>query len=455
METHSCDVLVLGAGPGGAAAALAAARGGADVTIVDSRGEVGGNGAYSTGYIAFADIPLQREHGIDDSPEALLADMCAEVERQRARFDPEFDVDLARLFAEESRNAYSFLDDLGFEFGRFIPRPRQHTVDRMTVVVNPAQFGDTLAAELETAGVDLQRYQRVTELIRTGGEVIGATVSQKGKEERTLCARRGVIVALGGYQASAELRAKYQPTQDPRSPYPGLDNVKGDGHVLMEAIGAELVNMHMIPQLVRMPSRFLEEVIAVNGWGERFEDETGPYDERLERFLEQPEQIGYYIGDSVGLERVAQLVAEAPQRAKWFPTMEAVARAIGCEVDVLLGTMGRWNATVESGAERDPDFGRVIFPEPRHGISTPPFGVIPMVPGIAGSVGGARVGLDMGVLDCDGARIPGLYAVGDCVGTVNPATGLGGIHLSTAVTLGLVAGRAAAIAPALRAGNLS
>ena len=66
-----------------------------------------------------------------------------------------------------------------------------------------------------------------------------------------------------------------------------------------------------------------------------------------------------------------------------------------------------------------------------------------MVVGINFPAGGFRVSPRMEVADVHGRVIPGLFAVGDCVGGVNPAVGLGGIHISSALTLGRVAGRAA------------
>ncbi len=67
-----------------------------------------------------------------------------------------------------------------------------------------------------------------------------------------------------------------------------------------------------------------------------------------------------------------------------------------------------------------------------------------MVLGVNFPVGGFRTTDDMVVVEVFGAPIPGLYAAGDTAGGVNPCLGLGGIHISSAFTLGFVAGRAAA-----------
>ena len=66
-RVNSYDVVVVGAGPAGLAAASAAAERGASVALIEALDRVGGNATVSTGYIAFVDVPFQREHGIRDS----------------------------------------------------------------------------------------------------------------------------------------------------------------------------------------------------------------------------------------------------------------------------------------------------------------------------------------------------------------------------------------------------
>lgn len=445
-STVSADVAVLGAGPSGLTAAHSAALAGADVVLIDATGAPGGNAAFSSGYMAFAGTSLQRQQGIDDSPELFLQDMIDEAERKRADFDPHFNLPVARRFAERSAEAFDYLCGLGFSFGRFVPRPYQHSASRMLSLRDATEFNTVFAKAIEAAKVRTMFWSRARDLLREGDVIRGVRVSGRSGRDFEVRAER-TIVCTGGYQASAELRARYQPRFDPQAPYQGLDTIIGDGQMMMERAGGELVNMHVVPELVKISSRLVEECIAVNESGQRFCDEAGPYSERVAALRRQAGGMGYFLFDEITRQRLPQLIADLPGTARQAATIREVARLIGAPADVLESTVARWNSVVESGADRDPEFGRVVFPDPRLGIRQPPFSVVRMKVGTDISAGGALVRPDLEVLRADGTPVPGLYAAGDCCGAVNAAAGLGGIHLASAVTLARVAVQAAVGAP--------
>lgn len=443
-NTINTDVLVLGAGPSGLFAANEAALAGASVLLVDATGELGGNAPFSSGYMAFACTSLQREHGIVDTPEAFLDDMILEVERKRELFNPELGIDVARRYAQESGAAFEYMVELGFRFGRLVSHPLLHRTDRRVTMLDRSQFHGIFSERFTTLEVTLMLRTRALGLVFAGGVVSGARLESSKGEQSEVHASSGVVVTTGGYQAGAEMRRRYQPNLDPNSPHMGLDTAVGDGQSMLEAQGGDLVNMNMVNELVQVASSLVEECIAVNEAGERFHDEAGPLDERVLALRRQPGAIAYFLCDARTAERRAQLLAEMPGRAKHLDSLGEVARAIGAPADALVETVQRWNATVEGGATVDPEFGRVVFPDPRIGIRTPPFTVTPMVVGTGVSGGGARVSTDMEVLRTDGSSIANVFAAGDCNGLINSALGLGGIHLGSAVTLGRVAGQSAA-----------
>jgi succinate dehydrogenase/fumarate reductase flavoprotein subunit len=185
----------------------------------------------------------------------------------------------------------------------------------------------------------------------------------------------------------------------------------------------------------------VEESIAVNVQGLRFHDEAGPYDDRVAALRAQTDQLAWYVFDEAVARRKSQLVDEMPDAAVCAPTLEALAADLGCDPSGLVAAVRDWNETVASGVDVDPAFGRVIFPDPRIGIVEPPFHASRMVVGINFPAGGFRVTLDSQVIDVFGDPIPGLFAVGDCVGGISPTIGLGGMKISAALTLGRIAGR--------------
>ena len=438
METF--DVVVVGGGPGGSAAALVAARSGASVVLLEADKQLGGNAARSTGYLAFADFDMQASNGADDSPEDFLADMQAEIDRQKHRYGLIFDADLARRYAEDSATTYQELIELGFRFDRFLPRPVQHTVDRMVSVADTAMFTTCFESALADAGVDVRYRTRAVRLLQDDDRITGVSTDTA----RQFDAANGVILAAGGYQANPDLRSRFQPEAQASTPYLGTELCRGDGHIMGLAVGGDLINMTMIPPLIMVGSALVEDSIAVNQQGHRFHDEAGPYDDRVAALEAQPGQQAWYMFDNRIAEAKAQLVDEMPEPAVSGATPAELAAVIGCDADSLAHTLDRWNQTVVSGTDRDPEFGRVIFGHPRTGVVEPPLWAAPMVVGINFPAGGFRVNADMQVLDVFGDPIVGLYAVGDCVGGVSPAIGLGGVKITAALTLGRIAGRVAA-----------
>jgi len=441
--TGTADVIVVGAGPGGCAAALEAAAEGASVILFEADTVVGGNAARSTGYVAFADHAMQHDAGIVDGVDAFVADMEAEVDRQSGRYGLVFDREQARRFAEESADTHAWLIGLGFRFNRFISRPLQHSVDRMIDVESTSMFTSCFADALATARVDVRTGVRARRLVTdpstgAGGPRVVGVETTIGRFD----ARRGVVLAAGGYQANPELRARYQPQARSVTPYLGTDHDRGDGHLMGHAVGGDLVNMGMIPPLVMVASALVEESVAVNIAGCRFHDEAGPYDERVEALRAQDGGRAWFVFDDRTMRRRRQLVDEMPAFPQSAGTLADLAEAIGVSDEALQASVERWNATVDSGTERDPDFGRVIFPDPRRGIVEPPFHAVPMVEGINFPCGGLRVTGDMAVVDVFGRPIPGLFAVGDCAGGLSCTIGLGGMRIAGALVQGRIAGRA-------------
>ncbi len=439
-QVMTADVVVVGGGVGGCAAALEASIAGADVLLLEASDAVGGNAARSTGYLAFAGTKMQRNEGIEDTAADFVRDMLAEIDRQRDRYGVVFDEELAWRFAEASATTYEFLVELGVEFTRFIPRPAQHSIDRMIGTKDVTAFRTAFARALDDRGVRRLMHVRGRTLIQEGDRIVG--LAADGPDGPiTIRARNAVILSAGGYQANAEMRRRYQPGRLADTPYLGVSTDRGDGHAMGSAVGGDLINMTMVPSLIMVASAFVEDAIAVDRTGQRFHDEAGPYDARVDALEAREGHVAHYIYDTRTHTDKALLIDQMPEPAVSAPTLTELGELIGCDPEQLERTVEEWNVAVQEG--EDARHGRVVMPRSATGIIEAPYWAVPMVVGINFPAGGFRVTTDLEVVDVFGRTIPGLFAVGDCVGGVSPAIGLGGLKITPAVTFGRIAGRVA------------
>ncbi len=444
-ERRDTDVAVLGTGTAGMAAISAAALAGADVVAVEAGDDIGGNAVRSTGYIVFVGSDRQRAAGLDDDEATFLADARALVGAAGSSFGIEWDEDVARVFARESVRTERFLAARGVRFRRFVSRPSVSTVDRLAAVEDPAMLGQAFRADFVRPNVRTFFRTVAERLVTDGRRVTGVRAHDADTgAEYVIRARRGVVLATGGYQANAGLRRRYQTASAAASPYLGLDTCRGAGHLMGQAVGGDLINMTALPPLVMVSSSLVEDAIAVNSRGERFHDEAGPTDERVRRLRAQPGRRAWYVlDDEVAAER-AGLIGEMPEPAVRSDSLAGLAERIGVPAAALEDTVAGWNAFLDTGAASDPATGRVVLPPGRRRCVRAPFAAVAMVEGVNFPWGGFRTTPGMQVVDVFGDAIPGLYAAGDCAGGLNACAEMGGIHLGGGFTLGRVAGQSAA-----------
>ena len=418
------------------ATALEASKNGASVLLLEADTLLGGNAARSTGYLAFQGFEMQHREGLDDNAEIFFKDMVNEIKRQEETYGIEFDAELAKVFAKESATTYDWLVELGFEFNRFLPRPLQHSVNRMVDVTDTSMFTKVFSDVLEKNNVDVRTSTRARRLLLEESCIVGV---QTDKE--SFRANMGVVLAAGGYQANSSLRKKYQPEHMATTPYLGTHHDVGDGHIMGQEVGGELINMTMIPPLIMVGSALVEDSIAVNTLGRRFHDEAGPYDYRVQELNKQPNKTAYYIYDNQTYLKKRQLINEMPQTPSSANSLTELAQTIGSDHKALEEAVTRWNDFLTSSEKKDPDFGRVILPAERRAILEPPYFASKMITGINFPAGGFRVNADLQVLNVYGEPIPKLFAVGDCSGGLGPVIGMGGMRITPALTLGRVVGR--------------
>ncbi len=530
------DVVIIGAGASGLAAAIAAHDAGAQVRLFDKSTTVGGTAAISGGVVwAPANAHMPRADRDDDRAAA------------RAYFhalSDDLDDDVLAAFIDGAGEAIAFLEsatplrfavlegypdyyldrpgarpdggraldtDL-FDFGRlgswgdrvFTSGPVQRLMLRETPL-----GGATTLPSMETFQARIQNDQRgfgqalvgallagcldrgieptlgapVRRLLVDDGTVVGIEFVLNGNAHR-LMARRGVILATGGFEWNAELTRTFLrgPLTHPASP----PMATGDGLKLAQRVGAGLGNMtsawwaptitpggetwpdgspRSAPVLIE---RTLPGSLMVNRRGRRFCNEATNYSALGGAFQQfDPNTYdwanlpAWLIFDADYKSRYAVGPAPpGPETPDWIvsaASLSALAGLIGCDAAGLEASVARFNGHAAVG--QDPDFGRgesaydtFYGDRSRPGAAgtlgpllTAPFYAVPIHMGALGTNGGVRTDACGRALDPDGAVIDGLYAAGNVMAapTGSVYAGAGGT-LGPALTFGVISGRHAA-----------
>jgi 3-oxosteroid 1-dehydrogenase len=326
----------------------------------------------------------------------------------------------------------------------------------------------------------------LVELCRDGDRVTGVRVRQ-GRAEEELRARRGVVLASGGFEHNAAMRSRYQRAPIGTEWTTGAAENTGDGIEAGHRAGAALDLMDdawwgpSIPltggPYFCLSERTLPGCIMVNGAGERFVNEAAPYVDAVHAM---------YDGHATGVSHVPSwLIADQRYRRRYpfaglrpgqaFPgrwhkagavhsaaSLDGLAAAIGVPADSLRATVNAFNVAARNG--RDEQFHRGesaydrYYGDPRHRpnpclgpLEVAPFHAVRIVPGDLGTKGGLCVDERSRVLRDDGSVIAGLYAAGNVSASVMGRTYAGaGATIGPAMTGGYVAAlELAALDPAV------
>jgi succinate dehydrogenase/fumarate reductase flavoprotein subunit len=196
------DVIVVGGGGAGMAAAIEAARLGRRVVLLEKNPALGGSTAWSVGSISATGTHQQRAAGIVDHPDAHFEDLDTLAGSMRNRDNQE----LRRILVDNSTEMMTWLEGMGLIFvGPNIEPP--HRVPRMhNVLPNSRAFPEMLGRECRRVGVDIRLNTSADELIQKNGRITGVVASSKDGQRLELRAKGGVVLAGGDYSASAELK---------------------------------------------------------------------------------------------------------------------------------------------------------------------------------------------------------------------------------------------------------
>ncbi|MDO5532379.1 flavocytochrome c [Sutterella sp.] len=440
------DVIVVGAGGAGLAAALAAAEAGASVLVLEKQSEIGGNTRVSGGYFACVDPKRQSRMGIEDSEDLFLTQLIASG---GSAADPE----LCRVLVANAGKTLLWLESHGMRFQDTVIELYGSHWPRVHKPLMPMGEGyiHTLSGAAIRRGVRIRTKTPVTKLIVREGRVAGVVAGSDGEE---IFAKRGVILASGGFGANRRMVAEVAPQ------LAGLttSNQPGStGEMLLAAkeAGAVLVGMPYIQCLPGCPPGRTHRVrlhndvsrfILVNAQGKRFIREDGRRDVLRDAVLALPERYAYSIVDDEGLRSYnivfqKETVIGIETGDAWRgDSIAELATAMGLPPEALERTVERYNEGVRQGHDEVDKAPAVL----RYELKTPPFWACYVGMTVHYTMGGMRISPRAEVLRADGSPIPGLYAAGEATGGVHGVNRMGANGINDAVVFGRIAGTSAA-----------
>lgn len=347
-----------------------------------------------------------------------------------------------------------------------------------------------LRLSLVERGVPLWLQSRGESFVREDGRVVGVTITRDGKP-MNVEARRGVVVAAGGFERNDAMRKKYQRAPIEASWSVGNYENTGDGIRAGEAVGARL-DVDLMREAWWMPAtlapgvkytnvlmieKSLPHGIFVNRAAKRFLNEGENYNDLVIKMYEQDARDhasipAWFVVDATYRSRYnlgpvlpsfvmpdKKLPPALQPGAGWLrkaDSLEDLATRCGLDADALRATVERFNGFARRGVDDDFHRGESANdryysdprakPNPTLGpIETPPFYAIPVTPSDLGTKAGLVTDLGGRVLAADGGAIPGLYAAGNSASTVMGTRYAGaGATIAPAMVFGFLAGEAIA-----------
>ena len=455
------DVVIVGGGGAGLTAAVEAAKAGSNVVVVEKNGYVGGNTILSGGAINAPDPEEQEKQGIEDSNELYY-------EQTMEAGDNVANPDLVRVLADNAYDGYQWLKSIGVEFEDEIYQvagglhPRAHQAVKPNGVGFIEGYVDSL---VQDNNAQILTETTAEHLIVEDGRVVGVEAKNFDGSPLTLHAKQAVILATGGFAKNTDMVVKYKdnekwPNLDENTISTNLDSIRGDGIVMGEEAGADLVDMDQMQFLyLGIPDRgpitglldlAAEKTLFVNKEGKRFVREDGRRDVISKAIFDQPDGEYWLIHSSDGFDFDSEKTIEKEDFKKvleegkygWVigETLEDLAEKINVPYENLQASIDEYNKCYHEKAEAD-EFGRTLFEYP---FEKGPFVAVPREPSLHHTMGGLRIDTDTHVLDAEGNIVPGLYAAGEVTGGIHGGNRVGGNAITDTVVFGRIAGQNAA-----------
>ena len=448
------DVVIVGGGGAGLAAACRAGELGLKAIVLEKTGLLGGSSLLCGGQFSTFGTDLQKAKGKNDTADIFYNDM---IKTGKGMNDPK----VVRAFVNMSKIQYDFLTKTlhvhprGVMAASGMSVPRSHTF-------NPPEVIKALTKYANDRGVEIVLNAKANRLVTEcgTGRVIGvkATINKK---DVVLGATKGVVLAVGGFSRNPELLAKFNPIMAKADAISG-GGTQGDGILMAQAIGADTLDTTYIkasygfklkPTIIQDMSLITYSgAIMINKEGKRFTDESQSYKLQGDASLAQTDGYSYQVfdknildydlkNDTQGVEMMTALTND-PAGQKWVyfgETIEEAAKKAGLDPKQVKETVEKYNKGIKEGKD---EFGRTSLTS---GFGKPvplekgPFYIMPTTAALIGTYCGLKINEKAQVINVFGEAIPALYAAGELTGGVHGAAYMTGTAFGKAICFGRIA----------------
>ncbi|ETR78729.1 fumarate reductase [Afipia sp. P52-10] len=443
------DLLVIGAGGCGLAAAIAGHDAGLSTAVVEKLDRPGGNSSLSTGSVPAANSRFQREAGINDDPETYARDLMGIAKETD-------DFALVKRLTEVSAETVEWLVDTVGARMQLITAYKHigHSVPRLHAPVSRRgqDLVDDLIAAAGRRDIPIAVGNAVKGLIVEDGAVRGAVIDSSDGLSRIVA--RKTVLAVNGFAGDPDLVRRFCP-EIAGAQYFGARGSTGEAIRWGEALGAGLANMAAYQGYAAVAhphgSLLSWTTIEKGGFlvgadGRRFGDESLGYSGYARIVLGQGE-YSFAIFDQKIFDIAAQ-EEEFAELARYGGVKKAdsvaeLAEPYGLDPAALTEELERYNAAA-SGEQKDrfgrKDFGLGPLVAPFYGCRT--------VPGLFHTQGGLRIDGDARVLTTKGVPVPNLFAGGGAAAGISGRSGALGYASGNGLLSAIALGRLAALAAA-------
>lgn len=435
------DIVVVGAGGAGMAAAIEAALAGKKVIILEQMAVIGGNTNRATGGMNASETYIQDELGVEDSNEQFYEDTLVGGHELN---DPE----LVRTMVENSADAIVWVNELGAELtdvsfsggqtNKRIHKPKDGSA------VGPVLI-KVLKEKLDELEVPIYLEATADSLLTDDeGRVVGVNV-ENADGGRFVVNAESVILATGGFGANMEMVKQYDETKVgfETTNHPGA---LGSGIQMAVEVGAALYQMEeiQIHPTTQPGTGYLyteglrgDGAILVNKEAVRFTDELLTRDVVSANIIAQTDSVAYLIVNQELVDQNASMAGYIEKgHALEGDSIEALAAELALDAATLQATLDTYNDAQASGV--DEEFGRANM---TMSLATGPYYALAVTPSIHHTMGGLKINTDTNVLNEAGEIIPGLFAAGEVAGGVHGGNRIGGNAVLDIIVFGRIAGQ--------------